>query len=159
METTIAFEEQVKQLQPALLRYCASLTKNNCNAEDLSQTTILKCIQHKDKFDGLYLKAWMFKIATNEFINSFRRSVRITEGMELLKPNLIGRFEQTDDNISVLEILKLVDELPEKLKIPIKMRIEGYKYEEIGEALNINLGTVKSRIFFAREKLEEAMIK
>jgi RNA polymerase sigma-70 factor (ECF subfamily) len=105
------------------------------------------------------LKAWVYTIMKNSFINNYRRSVRENTTFDNTKdlyylnnPNQ-GNDGSPEASYSASEIQAHIDNLEDDLRIPFKMHQDGYKYKEIAEELNLKIGTVKSRIFFGRRKL------
>ena len=158
--TVQEFTSSIIGMKSNLQKYALSLTMDRDNALDLVQDTFLKAIQNQDKFvDETNLKAWIFTIMKNTFINNYRRKVRentmIDGTQELYYINLPSDKGtiSPESTYSEDEINKAIDALNSDYRIPFRMHIEGYKYEEIAEKLNLKLGTVKSRIFFARQKL------
>jgi RNA polymerase sigma-70 factor, ECF subfamily len=158
--TAQEFTSSIIGMKSNLQKYAYSLTMDRDNALDLVQDTFLKAIQNQDKFvDATNLKAWVFTIMKNTFINNYRRKVRENTMMdgtqELYYINLPSDKGSISPESSYAEdeINKAVDALHSDYRIPFRMHVEGYKYEEIAEKLNLKLGTVKSRIFFARQKL------
>jgi RNA polymerase sigma-70 factor (ECF subfamily) len=143
-----------------LQRFAMSLTSDRDTALDLVQDTYLKAITYKDKFvDYTNLKAWVFTIMKNTFINNYRRNVKentIIDGTQDLfyinQPHDKG-FISPESSYSEGEIEKAIDSLSAEFRIPFRMHIEGYKYKEIADDLGLKIGTVKSRIFFTRQKL------
>lgn len=141
-------------------RFAMSLTYDHDAALDLVQDTYLKALTYKDKFvDYTNLKAWVFTIMKNTFINNYRRSQKENTLMDptndlyyLNQPHDKG-FISPESSYSEAEISKAIDSLEDEFRIPFKMHIEGYKYKEISEKLDLKIGTVKSRIFFTRQKL------
>jgi len=158
--TTYEFNNQLIGMKPNLQRFAMSLTSDRDLALDLVQDTYVKAITHKEKFaDFTNLKAWVFTIMKNTFINNYRRNVKentIIDGTQDLyyinQPSDKG-FISPESNYSEGEIKKAIDSLEDDFKVPFRMHIEGYKYKEIAEELGLKIGTVKSRIFFTRQKL------
>lgn len=154
------FNSSIIGLKGNLQKYALSLTLDRDNALDLVQDTFLKAIQNQDKFiDETNLKAWIFTIMKNTFINNYRRKMRentmIDGTQELYYINLPSDKGSISPESSYAEreIVKAIDSLEREYKDPFMMHVEGFKYEEISEKLNLKIGTVKSRIFFARQKL------
>lgn len=154
------FQYELLNIQESLMRFALSLTLNKEDAEDLVQETCLKALKHCDKF--VYkssLKAWTFTILKNTFINNYRRSRRkITYANHPVEhlPHPALTTSRADNPHSIFisnELEQTIDNLEERFKIPLKMHFLGYKYKEIAEKLDLNLGTVKSRIYFSRKKL------
>jgi len=158
--TTYEFNNQLIGMKSNLQRFAMSLTSDRDLALDLVQDTYVKAITHKEKFaDFTNLKAWVFTIMKNTFINNYRRNVKentIIDGTQDLyyinQPSDKG-FISPESNYSEGEIKKAIDSLEDDFKVPFRMHIEGYKYKEIAEELGLKIGTVKSRIFFTRQKL------
>jgi len=158
--TAQEFTTSIIGLKSNLHKYALSLTMDRDNALDLVQDTFLKAIQNQDKFiDETNLKAWVFTIMKNTFINSYRRKVREntmmdgTQDLYYVNTSSDKGYISPESTYSENEINKAIDALHGDYRVPFRMHIEGYKYEEISEKLNLKLGTVKSRIFFARQKL------
>ena len=158
--TANEFTSSIISLKGNLQKYALSLTLDRDNALDLVQDTFLKAIQNQDKFvDATNLKAWIFTIMKNTFINNYRRKMRentMMDGTQELYyinlPSDKGSISP-DSSYSENEIEKAIEALHVDYRQPFRMHLNGYKYEEIAEGLNLKLGTVKSRIFFARQKL------
>ncbi len=158
--TAREFTSSIIDLKGNLQKYALSLTLDRDNALDLVQDTFLKAIQNQDKFvDATNLKAWVFTIMKNTFINNYRRKMRENTMMdgtqELYYLNLSSDKGSIspESAFSGNEIEKAIYALPDEYRLPFQMHLDGYKYEEIADNLNLKLGTVKSRIFFARQKL------
>lgn len=163
--TTVEFNNNLVSLEDNMMKFALSLTTDQTRAEDLVQDTYMKAITYKDKFvDYTNLKAWVFTIMKNTFINNYRRSVKentIIDGSQdlyfLNLPQDSG-FTSPESNYSVDELEKAIDRLEDEFKIPFRMHVQGFKYKEIAEKLDLKIGTVKSRIFFTRKKLMEVLI-
>lgn len=162
--TTVEFNNNLVSLEDNMMKFALSLTTDQTRAEDLVQDTYMKAITYKDKFvDYTNLKAWVFTIMKNTFINNYRRSVKentIIDGSQdlyfLNLPQDSG-FTSPESNYSVDELEKAIDRLEDEFKIPFRMHVQGFKYKEIAEKLDLKIGTVKSRIFFTRKKLMEVL--
>ena len=158
--TAIEFDHQLVNLENNLERFAYSLTANQEDSRDLVQETFLKALTYRKQFrDHSNLKAWTFTIMKNIFINNYRKSAKQSTTMDNTKDlyflNNTEEFaaSKPDAAIPVEEINKKVQSLEDEFRIPFEMYISGYKYKEIAEEMNLNIGTVKSRIFFARKKL------
>lgn len=154
------FEAQLCNLRSSLERYALSLTMNKDDAGDLLQETIYKALRYRDSFaENTNLLSWTFTIMRNIFINNYRKNSRLAKNLDFNKDTtFLERQIETaimnpDSAYSVKEIQKAVSELSDEYKIPFNMHTEGYKYKEIADALDIPIGSVKSRIFIARRKL------
>lgn len=156
--TAVEFNYQLANLESNLARYAYNLTMNKEEAEDLVQETFLKAIRYREKFDDSNLKGWTFTIMKNTFINNYRKIAnqkrKVTDPMY---PFADQNSEAPDSVYSAKEINKIIDKLEEGHRIPFKMHADGFKYKEIAERLNLNIGTVKSRIYFARQILMSAL--
>ena len=158
--TQYEFNNSLLEMKSNLQRFAMSLTSDRDTALDLVQDTYLKAITYKDKFvDYTNLKAWVFTIMKNTFINNYRRNVKentIIDGTQDLyyinQPHDKG-FISPESSFSESEIEKAIDSLSDEFRIPFRMHIDGYKYKEIADELGLKIGTVKSRIFFTRQKL------
>jgi RNA polymerase sigma-70 factor (ECF subfamily) len=162
---THEFQHKLLQLQKHLYHFAYTLTSDVDNARDLLQETNLKALNNCDRFErDSNFKAWIFTIMKNTFINNYRRRINfnIINGFDGL-PEL-NQIESvvSFDPASMLEskqLEKIVESIDDKLKVPFKMKHEGFKYKEIAEKLDIKLGTVKSRIFIARKMLMKQLNK
>ncbi len=162
--TAIEFDHQLVNLEKNLKRFAYSLTANQEDSRDLVQETFLKALTYRKQFrDNSNLKAWTFTIMKHIFINNYRKSAKQNTTMDNTK-NLyfLNNTEELaasepDVAISVKEINKKIHSLEDGLRIPFEMYLSGYKYKEIAKEMNLNLGTVKSRIFFSRKKLMQAL--
>jgi len=162
--TTKEFSDNLVKLKDHMERFALSLTYDKEEAKDLIQETYLKALVYKDKFvDYTNLKAWVFTIMKNIFINNYRKSVRVntivdsTKDLLLLNNTKESRHVLPDSEYAYNEINTVINGLQNEFKIPFTMHHEGYKYQEIAENLNLKIGTVKSRIFFTRKKLIESL--
>ncbi|MEE1220232.1 MAG: RNA polymerase sigma factor [Bacteroidales bacterium] len=158
------FENQLVESESVLENFAYSLTHNPDEAKDLVQETFLKALLHKKAYkEGTNLRAWLFTIMKNTFINNYRRNKKVqsvitkedsTPWINNISGNVIY---QADHNTKYTQIVMLINSLPEEQKIPFEMMNQGYKYWEIAEKFNIPIGTVKSRIFLARQKLNQLL--
>ena len=154
--------EQLDSISNSLRAFSLKLTGNNDDAEDLYQDTALRIITNADKYrQGTNFKAWAVTIMRNIFINNYRKKVRRNLIIDQTPNNYyINSGDRTVDNdgeshVTFKELIALVDRLPEDFRVPFMMAYQGYKYDEIAEQLGSPLGTIKSRIFFARKKLQK----
>jgi len=158
--TTTEFNSTLIGMRTILMRFALSLTGDREKAPDLLHDTYLKALLNKDKIeDFTNIKAWVFTIMKNNFINNYRRNVKensifdVTKELQNLNQPLCMDFASTESNFSENEIEKAIDSLRQEFRIPFRMHVEGYKYEEIASELGLKIGTVKSRIFLSRKKL------
>ena len=158
--TAIEFNQQLNNQRTPLKNFAYSLTLNSEEAQDLVQETYLKALKYRDKFaDASNLKAWLYTIMKNTFINTYRRSVKTrqiitqTEDLSLVKPLNGSNSPSAESQINLKHINNVVESLDEEYKIPFMRYFDGYKYKEIADELDLPIGTIKSRIFLARKKL------
>lgn len=149
-------------MQTRLHMYAYKLTLNVDNAKDLLQDTMLKALANKEKFtDPTNFTSWVYTIMKNTFINSYRRSVKSNEifNKNEMTQNLSTASSEMsqESSTSIKDIIGKVEKLEDDYRQPFKMYTEGFKYKEIADKLNIPIGTVKSKIFFARQKLINAL--
>ncbi len=144
--------------------FAFTLTKDNESAKDLTQETLYRALANKDKYHvGTNVKAWMYTIMRNIFINDYRKKARQhvifdhTPNEFLLDHNQSAISNSAESNITKKEILTAIEQLPDIFRYPFVLYFEGYKYNEIAAYLQEPLGTVKSRIHFARKLLKEAI--
>jgi RNA polymerase sigma-70 factor (ECF subfamily) len=159
---TATINSQLNDITNSLRAFSLKLTGNDVDAHDLYQDTAYRIMSNADKFRaGTNFKAWAVTIMRNIFINNYRKKVRrgtiLDETPNNYYLNSGGKAIQNDgeSNASYKELLKMVAKLPEEFKRPFWMAYKGYKYDEIAEELDAPLGTIKSRIFFARRKLRQ----
>jgi RNA polymerase sigma-70 factor (ECF subfamily) len=158
----LEFNEQLQKLTPMLNSFAYNLTKDSERAKDLYQETAFRALTNKEKFrPGTNFKAWLFTIMKNIFINNYRKRVKAntifdsTDNMFFLNSGSVVINNSAESDILMDELTKMVDELDDSLRVPFVMHYEGFKYQEIADELDLPLGTVKSRIFFARKALKE----
>ncbi|MBD5180717.1 MAG: RNA polymerase sigma factor [Bacteroidales bacterium] len=155
------FESRLLALQSNLLNFAYMLTSNRDDAYDLLQDTTLKALDNEDKYaENTNFKGWVFTIMRNIFINNYRKVVRsatiIDQTEDLYHLNLPqdSGFETPEGSIAANEITDAINSFSDDYRIPFSMHVAGYKYNEIAEKMGLPLGTIKSRIFFARQKLQ-----
>ena len=151
-------------MQDYMKNFARSLTKDEADAEDLTQDTTLRVLNNYDKFvDNVNFKGWVLKIMRNIFINNYHKLVRTQELIDYNVdaynvPLMSDGGENTPEgSMDIKEITEAISALQPTLKAPFSMYVSGYKYSEIAETLGIPLGTVKSRIFFARQELQRKL--
>jgi RNA polymerase sigma-70 factor (ECF subfamily) len=155
-------QEQLNGVSNSLRAFSLKLTGNNDDAEDLYQDTALRIITNAEKYNpGTNFKAWAVTIMRNIFINNYRKKVRRNLIIDQTPNNyFINSGDKAVENngetqVSYDELLGMVNELPEDFRVPFMMAYQGFKYDEIADELESPLGTIKSRIFFARKKLQK----
>jgi RNA polymerase sigma-70 factor (ECF subfamily) len=159
--TAIEFNHQMISYQNRLQRFAYSLVLDKDEAYDLVQETYLKAFSYRDKLtDFSNLRVWIMTIMKNLFINNYRRTNKgrdiINEKMAIMK-DLDPGFESTDSYYTQNEINKALDQLNDELKVPFMKYVSGFKYREIADEMGLHIGTVKSRIFTARQQLMERL--
>lgn len=164
--STQDFYQHIDSIYNPLQSFALGLTKNMDDARDLFQETVFKALKNKDKFSlGTNFKAWIMTLMRNTFINEYRRKKRhaVTSApsdsfyFEASKENTAIRNHGTS-NLEMEELNKMMDSIEDKLRIPFQMYYVGLSYQEISDELDIPLGTIKSRIFFARKELQALAI-
>jgi RNA polymerase sigma-70 factor (ECF subfamily) len=165
MTTTINnFQSDIIKISAAMRPFAYSLTKDMDDAKDLVQETLFKALKYKDKFsEGTNIKAWLYTIMRNIFINNYRRKVKqntlvdTSENQFLINSTSNVVRNQGENNMIMKDISTAINELKPDVKVPFMMHFEGFKYQEIAEELALPLGTVKSRIFIARKELKDTL--
>ena len=149
-------------LQANLLNFAYMLTSNRDDAYDLLQDTTLKALDNEEKYsEGTNFKGWVFTIMRNIFINNYRRSVRTatvvdtTDNLYHLNLSQDSGIDSPEDSYTASEITDAINEFSDEYRIPFSMHVAGYKYSEIADHMGLPLGTIKSRIFMARKRLQE----
>ena len=161
---SITFEKELLAIRPNLMNYAYQLTLCEEDAEDLVQETLYKIIKNAKQFVTEYnFKGWAFTILKNIFINDYRKTTNrkqindTTPNEYFLNLTTLYTQETPDALISDKEIFEVVNSLHDELKIPFIYYLQGYQYQEIAEKIEIPLGTVKSRIYFARKKMQKRL--
>ena len=158
---SLSFRKDLVGVQEELLRFAYKLTTDREEANDLLQETSLKALDNEEKFTpDTNFKGWMYTIMRNLFINNYRRSVRelnfldsnFTDYAQIQVAKDDDKFEETYD----LKLLyRIINKLPDDTKQPFMMFVSGLKYKEIAEKMDLPIGTIKSRLHFARKKLQK----
>ncbi len=160
----LEFNTRLDQMSGLLHAFAYNLTKNTEDAKDLFQETAYRAITNRDKFlPGTNFKAWLFTIMKNIFINNYRKKTKAntiidsTDNLYYINSGSSSIANRGDANILMKELTAMIEKLEDGIKIPFLMHYQGFKYQEIADYLDLPLGTVKSRIFFARKELKEAI--
>jgi RNA polymerase sigma-70 factor (ECF subfamily) len=168
------FEEQALQHLDALYRTALRMTRNPSDAEDLVQDALVRAYRFYDRFEqGTNFRAWLFKILTNTYINSYRRkqgrpqeaSLEDTEEFFLynqLQGDAVERVTDVEDTVldrlGAADIQRAIDQLPPQFRTTVQLAdVEGLSYAEIAEATGVAKGTVMSRLFRGRRQLQRAL--
>lgn len=164
--SAIEFNQSLISNTEYLKPFAMSLTRDIDSAKDLIQETLLRALSNKEKYNaGTNIKAWMYTIMRNIFINNYRRSSRQntifdnTPNDYLLDYNQNATANTAETSLSLKEINTVIHNLPEIFKSPFQLYVDGYKYHEIADTLQEPLGTIKSRIHFARKLLKQQLTR
>ena len=168
------FEQEALSYLDALYRTGLRMTRSEADAEDLVQETYIRAFRFRDQFTpGTNLKAWLFRILTNTFINSYRRKAAQPQTTELddVEESTLHRH-MTDaagevlqpeqavlDGIVDSEVTSALEELPERFRTVVLLDVEGLSYKEIAEMLGIPIGTVMSRLHRGRKFLQARLLE
>lgn len=175
MADQATFTEQAMPLMSSLYSAALRMTRNPSDAEDLVQETFLRAYRGFGGFqEGTNLKAWLYRILTNTFINIYRAKKRRPDETELdevedlylyrrlggLEAATMGRSAEDElmDWFTEVEVKEALDALPENFRIAVLLAdVEGFSYKEIAEILDIPIGTVMSRLHRGRKSLEKRL--
>lgn len=174
MADTATFEQDVMEFVPQLYSAALRMTRNPADAEDVLQEALLKAYRGYHTFTaGTNLKAWLYRILTNTFINSYRRKTRRPAEVELGELEDLYLFkrvgedsggaarsaeEEALDRFVDSDIKGAVESLPEIFRIPVLLAdVEGFSYKEIAEIMDVPIGTVMSRLHRGRKALQQAL--
>jgi RNA polymerase sigma-70 factor (ECF subfamily) len=169
------FERDAMEYAPQLFSAALRMARNSADAEDLVQETYLKAYRAYETFEaGTNLKAWLYRILTNTYINKYRRDSRrpnetdLGEVEDLYLYRRLGSEQSADaarsvedlvlDGLVESDIKHAVESLPENFRIPVLLAdLEGFAYKEIAEILDVPIGTVMSRLHRGRKALQRAL--
>jgi RNA polymerase sigma-70 factor (ECF subfamily) len=169
------FADQAMDLMPSLYAAALRMTRNPSDAEDLVQETYLRAYRGFGSFqEGTNLKAWLYRILTNTYINSYRAKKRRPDETELdevedlylyrriggLEAALAGRSAEDEllERFTDAEVKEAVESLPENFRLAVLLAdVEGFAYKEIAEILDIPIGTVMSRLHRGRKALQKRL--
>lgn len=158
----LEFNQLLLQNADFLKPFAVNLTRDTEAANDLYQETLYKALANREKYNvGTNIKAWLFTIMRNIFINNYRRKAKQktifdnTPNEFLLNQNQVTVSNGAESDMRIKEINVAIQGLPEIFRTPFLLYFDGYKYNEIAEVLHEPLGTIKSRIHFARKLLKE----
>jgi RNA polymerase sigma factor (sigma-70 family) len=155
------FNQALLNNEEFLMPFAFTLTHNHEDARDLYQETLFRAIHNKDKYNlGTNIKAWLYTIMRNIFINDYRKKVKqkivfdSTPNDYFVNSTTAVTFNSALSLINIKEIQRAITRLPDIFRNPFLLYCDGYKYNEISDILSEPLGTVKSRIHFARKLLK-----
>lgn len=160
----LGINKHLLDVQGDLFRFACRLTRNRDDASDLLQDTSLKVLDNFDKFaDETNFKAWAYTLMRNIFINNYRKAIReqtyVDQSENLFYLNIPQNsgLDTPEGAFAIAEISKAINGFNKEYRQPFAMHVAGFKYETIAEEMNLPLGTVKSRIFFARKRLQNVL--
>ena len=169
------FATEAPQYAQQLFAGAVRMTRNRADAEDLVQETYLKAWRAYDSYEeGTNLRAWLFRIMTNTYINKYNAAQRrptetdLDEVEELFLYRRLGTIDQSRMNASAEdqmmelftddEVRGAIEELPEAFRLPLVLSdVEGFAYKEIAEMLDIPIGTVMSRLHRGRKLMQKRL--
>ncbi len=167
------FDREVLPLLPSMYGAALRLTRNPTDAEDLVQETVLRAFRGFSGFkEGTNLKAWLYRILTNGFINTYRKKQRepqIVDGPDDLEEwYLFDRIgaqgaegsaeDAVLDRMPDEDVKRALESIPENFRIPVLLAdVEGFSYKEIADIMSTPIGTVMSRLHRGRKALEKAL--
>jgi RNA polymerase sigma factor (sigma-70 family) len=164
--STVDFNNMLLNNTDFLKPFALTLTRDNETAKDLLQETLYRALANRDKYNvGTNIKAWMYTIMRNIFINNYRRKAKQNTIFDSTPNDFLIDYNQTavanaaESTIRLKDINQAIHNLPDIFRKPFLLYFDGYKYHEIAEALNEPLGTIKSRIHFARKLLKEQIVR
>jgi RNA polymerase sigma-70 factor (ECF subfamily) len=169
-----AFETEALSYIDALYRTALRMTRSEADAEDLVQETYIRALRFREQFTpGTNLKAWLFRILTNTFINTYRKRARAPETTELDDVDEFSLYRRMSeeraassspdpereflDGIVSSEVKEALADLPEKFRATVLLDVEGFSYKEIAEMLGVPIGTVMSRLHRGRKFLQRRL--
>jgi RNA polymerase sigma factor (sigma-70 family) len=159
--STVEFNQMLIANAEFLRPFAITLTRDNETAKDLFQETLFRALANKEKYNvGTNIKAWLYTIMRNVFINNYRRKARqntifdSTPNEYLLDYNQVTTSNAAEKNLQLKEIQESIHNLPDIFRKPFMLYFDGFKYHEIAGMLKEPLGTIKSRIHFARKLLK-----
>lgn len=160
----LQFQKKLLSMQENMMNFALMLTANRDDAQDLMQDTTLKVLDNQEKFvDNINFKGWVLTVMRNIFINNYHKIVRtqtlIDQNADVYNLDVLNDsgFDSPDGSYRIQEITYAIENLNDDLRIPFSMYLSGYKYNEIAVQLAMPLGTVKSRIYFARQELQQVL--
>jgi len=177
MADQATFAEQAMEHMPSLYAAAMRMTRNRSDAEDLVQETYLKAYRAFGSFqEGTNLRAWLYRILTNTFINIYRAKKRRPEESDLdevedlylyrrlgaLEAAHAGRSAEDEvlDTFTEVEVKESIEALPAQFRMAVLLAdVEGFQYKEIAEILDVPIGTVMSRLHRGRKALQKSLFE
>ena len=164
--STIEFNRLLLSNSDYLKPFAITLTRDTETAKDLLQETMYRALANKEKYNfGTNIRAWLYTIMRNIFINDYRRKDKQNTVFDSTLNDFLLNYNQStvankaETNLEMKNIQAAVYQLPEIFRNPFMLYFEGYKYHEIAILLTEPLGTIKSRIHFARKLLKEQITR
>jgi RNA polymerase sigma-70 factor (ECF subfamily) len=171
----LRFEQDTAPLLDPLYASALRMTRSPADAEDLVQETMLRAYRSFDRFEpGTNLKAWLFRIMTNAYINIYRKrqrepqqiSAEEVEDFDLYRELKTHdpQFEATPENIVLdqlldADIVTAIEDLPEQFRLAVILSdVEGFTYAEMAEIMEVPMGTVMSRLHRGRKALQKRLL-
>jgi len=169
------FSDVAMEYMPSLYTAALRMTRNPADAEDLVQETYLKAYRGFGGFaEGTNLKAWLYRILTNTYINTYRAKKRRPEESDIddlenfylyrrlggLEGAAAGRSAEDEvlDHFTETEVKEAIEALPEQFRMAVLLGdVEGFSYKEIAEILDVPIGTVMSRLHRGRRALQKRL--
>jgi len=158
---SLEFSQMLVNNSDFLKPFAITLTRDSDAAQDLYQETLYRALANKDKYNvGTNIKAWLYTIMRNIFINNYRRKAKqntifdSTPNDFLLNQAQVSTGNAAESILKIKDIQQVIHQLPEIFRNPFLLYFDGYKYHEIAQMLGEPLGTIKSRIHFARKLLK-----
>ncbi|MEP6746841.1 MAG: RNA polymerase sigma factor [Bacteroidota bacterium] len=158
---SLEFNQMLVNNSEFLKPFAITLTRDSDAAQDLFQETLFRALANKDKYNaGTNIKAWLYTIMRNIFINNYRRKAKqntifdSTPNDFLLNQSQVTTANAAESILKLKDIQQAIHNLPEIFRNPFLLYFDGYKYHEIAQMLEEPLGTIKSRIHFARKLLK-----
>lgn len=162
--SVLEFNQMLLSNTDFLKPFAVTLTRDTEEAKDLVQETMYRALANKDKYNvGTNIKAWLYTIMRNIFINNYRRKSKQVTVFDnsvnefLLNTNQSTVANEAITNINLKEVKAAIHSLPDIFRNPFLLYFDGYKYHEIAQMLDEPLGTIKSRIHFARKLLKNQL--
>jgi RNA polymerase sigma factor (sigma-70 family) len=159
--STVEFNQMLVNNAEFLKPFAITLTRDSEAAKDLFQETLYRALANKDKYSvGTNIKAWLYTIMRNIFINNYRRKVKQNTIFDSTPNDFLINQTQSivannaESTLRLKDIQEAIHNLPQIFRNPFLLYFDGFKYHEIADMLGEPLGTIKSRIHFARKLLK-----
>ena len=159
--STVEFNQMLVNNAEFLKPFAITLTRDNEAGKNLFQETLYRALANKDKYSvGTNIKAWLYTIMRKIFINNYRRKLKqntifdSTPNEFLINQNQGVIANTAESNLRLKDIQEAIHKLPQIFRNPFLLYFDGFKYHEIADMLGEPLGTIKSRIHFARKLLK-----